>query len=112
MPELPAQLTQLLQFLDDSQAIEITTIDVRPQTTVTDFMVVCSGRSSRHVKAVASSAMERMKAIGVPSLSDHGLDSGEWALIDFGDYVLHVMQPDSRAFYNLEELWQDNFETK
>jgi ribosome-associated protein len=111
MPE-STQLKQLLHFLDDSQAIDVVAIDVRKQTTVTDYMIVATGRSSRHVKAIASNAMEHMKSIGAAALSDNGLESGDWVLVDFGDYVLHVMQPDSRAFYNLEGLWQDNYETK
>lgn len=112
MSENPKELTQLLKFLDDSQAQDIVAIDVSKQTSVTDYMVVATGRSSRHVKAIASHAMEEMKAIGVASLSDNGLDSGDWVLVDFGDYVLHVMQPDSRAFYNIEGLWQDNYESR
>lgn len=101
-------LKQLLKSLDDIQAIEVTVIDVREQTTVTDYMIVCSGRSSRHVKAIANLAAEQMKAAGMAALSETGLESGEWVLIDFGDFVLHVMQPDSRAFYNLEGLWQES----
>lgn len=98
-------LKQLLQFLEDIHAIDITVIDVREQTTITDFMVICSGRSSRHVKAIAEHIIEHMKASGMPALSSNGLDSGDWALIDFGDFVVHVMQPESRAFYHLEALW-------
>jgi ribosome-associated protein len=108
MSEQTAPLKQLLLSLDDSQAIDIATIDVHSQTSVTDYMIITSGRSSRHVKAIAQHAMEKMKAIGVSSMSDHGLENGDWVLIDFGDYILHVMQPDTRAFYNIEGLWQVN----
>ncbi len=100
-------LETLLHSLDETQANDVTTIDVSNQTTVTDFMIVCSGRSSRHVKAIAQQIMEHMKAAGMPALGYHGLASGDWALIDFGDFVVHVMQPESRAFYNIEGLWQD-----
>jgi ribosome-associated protein len=103
----PEQLKQLLSFLDDSQAIDVITLDVRKQTTVTDYMIIASGRSSRHVKAIATTLMERMKAIGVPSLGDNGSENSEWILVDFGDYVVHIMQPDTRSFYNLEELWHE-----
>jgi ribosome-associated protein len=99
-------LKRLLLSLDDIQAIDVTTIDVSEQTTITDFMVICSGRSGRHVKAIAEQIMQDMKAAGLPPLSDHGLEGGEWALVDFGDFVVHVMQPDSRLFYNIEGLWQ------
>lgn len=109
MSDQPKQLKQLQLFLEDSQAIDIVVIDVRNQTTVTDYMLIASGRSSRHVKAIAETAKERMKIEeGIPSLGEHGLENGDWVLVDFGDYVLHVMQPDSRAFYNLEGLWQDS----
>tara|TARA_Y100000588_G_C14095746_1_gene856513 strand:- start:477 stop:800 length:324 start_codon:yes stop_codon:yes gene_type:complete len=98
-------LEKLLTFLDDIQATDINVIDVRGQTTVTDYMIVCSGRSSRHVKSIASSVMEEMKAIDAPAFSHTGLETGDWALVDFGDYVLHVLQPEARAFYNIEGLW-------
>jgi ribosome-associated protein len=100
-------LETLLKALDDMQAIDVKVIDVSKQTTITDYMIICSGRASRHVKAIAEHIMEQMKASGLPSLSHSGLDTGDWALIDFADFVVHVMQPDSREFYNLEGLWQD-----
>ncbi|ARG97468.1 ribosome silencing factor [Legionella micdadei] len=108
MTEQQSILNQLQQALDDIQAIDITVIDVKQQTSVTDYMIICSGRSSRHVKAVAEFVIERMEAAGLSPLSQSGLENGEWVLIDFGDFVLHIMQPESRAFYNLEGLWQTN----
>lgn len=98
-------LNKLIQFLDDAHANDVTVIHVGKQTTVTDYMIICSARSSRHVKAVAEQISEQMKAINMPSLSHTGFESGDWALIDFGDFVVHIMQPESRAFYNLEGLW-------
>ena len=100
-------LKQLLQALEDIQAIDVKVIDVRDHTTITDYMIVCSGRSSRHVKAVAQHIMDNLKVAGLPSIGNSGLESGDWALIDFGDFVVHVMQPESRAFYNIEALWQN-----
>ena len=102
-----SQINTLLQSLEDIQAIDVKVIDVNQLTTITDFMVICSGRSSRHVNAVAQNVMEDMKKKGMPALSINGLDTGDWVLVDFGDIVLHVMQPESRAFYNLEGLWQN-----
>lgn len=99
-------LKKLLASLEDIHAIDVTVIDVGSQTTVTDFMIICSGRSSRHVKAIAEQVLENMKAAGLPALSTNGFETGDWALVDFGDFVLHVMQPASRSFYNLEGLWQ------
>lgn len=108
MAEQQSSLEQLLQALDEIHAIDVLVIDVRDQTSITDYMIICNGRSSRHVKAIAELVLEKMKASGLPALSQTGLENGEWALIDFGDFVLHVMQPDCRAFYNLEGLWQHN----
>lgn len=92
--------------LDDIKAIDIVTLDVHKQTSVTDFMIICSGRSSRHVKAIAEDVMLKMKEHDLPPLSHHGFESGEWALVDFGYIVVHVMQADTRAFYDIEGLWQ------
>ena len=100
------ELNTLLQSLDDIKAIDVTVIDVSQHTTITDYMIICSGRSSRHVRAIAEHVIEHMKEIGLPALTRNGLESGDWALVDFGDFILHVMQPESRAFYNLEGLWQ------
>ncbi len=104
----PPFLDVLNKLLDDAHALDITIIDVRKQTTITDFMIVCSGRSTRHVKAIAEQIMVGMKTADLPALHHSGLDGSEWALIDFGDCIVHVMQPDCRAFYNLEALWQDS----
>lgn len=107
MPDKPEQLKQLLFILDEIQAIDVVTIDVRKQTTVTDYMIIASGRSSRHVIAIAQTVMEKMKAAGTAALGVTGLEGGEWVLVDFGDYIVHIMQADTRQFYNLEGLWQD-----
>ena len=98
----------LLKSLEDNQATDITVMNVREQTSVTDFMVICSARASRHLRAIAEHLMMDMKAAGMPALSKHGLSEGDWALVDFGEFVVHIMQSESRAFYNLEGLWQDN----
>lgn len=101
-------LNNLLTILDDIQAIDTKVIDVHKQTTITDYMIISSGRASRHVKAIAQKAMEEMKALGTPALSCTGLESGDWVLVDFGDFIMHVMLPESRQFYNLEGLWEEH----
>ncbi|MCY1290920.1 Ribosomal silencing factor RsfS [compost metagenome] len=101
------QLVKLaIAALEDLKGQDITTIDVREKTSVTDFMVIASGTSSRHVKALADNVLEKVKEQGVRPIGSEGLDSGEWALLDLGDVVVHVMQVATRQFYDLERLWQ------
>jgi len=106
MPNIFPQLPILIKALEDIQAHEIVVMDVSKQTTVTDYMIVCGGRASRHVKAIADNIITKMKSIGIPPLNHSGVDTGDWALVDFGDCVVHIMQPDARSFYRLEELWE------
>ncbi len=105
MSELFPQLPLLVQALEEIQANEIVVMDVSTQTTITDYMIVCGGRAGRHVKAIADAVIVKMKSIGLPPLNHSGLETGDWALVDFGDCIVHIMQPDSRSFYCLEELW-------
>lgn len=107
MADQNPMLKKLLHVLDDIQATDIKVIDVRQQTTITDYMIIASGRASRHVKAVSQKLMEDMKAVGLPALNCTGLEVGEWVLVDFGDFIVHVMQPESRNYYNLEGLWEE-----
>ncbi len=107
MPSKNPILNKILKLLDDNQAVDIKLIDVHKQTSITDFMVICSGRASRHVKAIAQKIMEEMKHLGSPAISCTGMETGDWVLVDFGDFIIHIMQPDSRQFYNLEGLWEE-----
>lgn len=101
------QLSQLaIAALEELKAQDIVTIDVRGKTSITDFMLIASGTSSRHVKAMADNVLDKVKAQGVRPVGSEGLDSGEWALLDLGDVVVHVMQVTTRQFYDLERLWQ------
>ena len=92
--------------LEELKGQDITVIDVRGKTSVTDFMVIASGTSSRHVKSMANEVLEKVKEQGVRPIGSEGLDGGEWALLDLGDVVVHVMQVATRQFYDLERLWQ------
>ena len=101
------QLVKLaIAALEDLKAKDITTIDVRGKTSITDFMVIASGTSGRHVKSLAENVLEKVKEQGVRPVGNEGLDGGEWALLDLGDVVVHVMQEATREFYDLERLWQ------
>lgn len=104
------QIEALVQLavaaLEDLKGQDITTIDVQGKTSVTDYMIIASGSSSRHVKSLAENVLEKAKEQGVRPLGSEGLDGGEWALLDLGDVVVHVMQVPTRQFYDLERLWQ------
>jgi len=94
-----------LEVLADSKAQDIRILDVRGMTDITDFMIVASGTSDRHVKAIADRLLEVMRESGWRPLGIEGLDVGEWVLIDFTDVVVHVMRQKTREFYDLESLW-------
>ena len=91
--------------LDDLKAQDVTALDVRHLTSVTDTMLLASGRSDRHVRSLADSVVERCKEAGIVPLGVEGQEAGEWILVDLGDVVVHVMLPRVREFYNLERLW-------
>ena len=94
-----------LRALDDLKGNDITVMDVREMTSVTDVMIVASGTSARHVKSLADAVVLACKKAGVPPLGVEGEREGEWGLVDLGDVVVHVMQPRIREFYALEKLW-------
>ena len=100
------KLTQLVvDALEDIKGIDIKVIDVQNKTTITDVMVIASGNSNRQVKALVDSVVTKCKENEMPPLGVEGTDAGEWALIDLGDVVVHIMQPSIRDFYNIEKLW-------
>lgn len=106
LPEAAARLREaVLGALEELKGREPVVLDVRPLTTITDLMVVVSGTSTRHVKALAERAVERAREAGFRPLSVEGEREAEWILVDLGDLVLHVMLPETRAFYELEKLW-------
>jgi ribosome-associated protein len=91
--------------LEDMKAKEVVDLDVRGRSSITDYMIVASGTSKRHVAAVAEEVIIKAKAAGVMPLGSEGQSSADWVLVDLGDIVVHVMMPDARAFYDLERLW-------
>ncbi len=91
--------------LEDVKAQQITWMDVTGHTDVTDYMVVASGTSNRHVKAVVDRVIEHAGEQGVRPIGVEGMEDGEWILIDLVDIVVHVMLPKAREFYDLERLW-------
>lgn len=100
------QLSQLVvDALEEVKGNDIVRLDVRDLTTVTDYMVVASGTSSRHVKALVDAVAEKSKAAGHRPSGIEGESGSEWVLLDLGDTLVHVMLPRVREFYNLEKLW-------
>lgn len=95
----------IVDALEDIKAIDIVKLDVRKMTTVTDWMVVASGTSNRHVTALVENVAEKAKAAGHRPSGIEGEGGGEWVLLDLGDALVHVMLPKIREFYNLEKLW-------
>ena len=96
----------VIQTLEDMKARDISVLDVRGQTSITDIMIIASGTSDRHVKAVAEAVAFKAKQAGEPPLGTEGLNEGEWALVDLNGVVVHVMQPKVRDYYQIERLWK------
>ncbi|MEM7610796.1 MAG: ribosome silencing factor [Pseudomonadota bacterium] len=94
-----------VEALEDAKANDIKMIDVRHLTSMTDFMIIASGTSDRHVRSVATNLVDSMKRAGHRPLGIEGENDGEWVLVDLQDALVHVMLPRVREFYNLEKLW-------
>jgi len=100
------QLAQLVETtLDDLKGESITSIDVRKLTQITDYMVIVTGRSTTHIKALADEVVSKVKEAGGEVVGVEGKMQSEWVLVDVGDVVVHIMLAPVRALYNLEDLW-------
>ncbi|NEX16795.1 MAG: ribosome silencing factor [Halochromatium sp.] len=95
----------VVEVLNDMKARDISVMDVRGKTAVTDYMIVASGTSDRHVKAIAETVAYKAKEAGEAPLGTEGVQEGEWALVDLNGVVVHLMLPKVRDFYSLERLW-------
>ena len=96
----------VLASLEDSKAENIVSIDIQGKSSLGDYMVVASGRSHRHVSAVADHLLKALKDAGLGTARVEGLAGADWVLIDSGDIIVHVFRPEVREFYNLEKMWQ------
>ncbi len=104
-PDADETLRIVLARLDDMKAEDTTTIDLRHESAIADFMVVTSGRSNRHVGSVADRVLEDLREAGLTGVRVEGMPHCDWVLIDAGDVIVHVFRPEVRAFYNLEKMW-------
>ena len=102
----------VLDALADFKATDIQQIDVSGQNPLTDVFVIASGNSTRHIKSMAENLIMRVKAAGCPPLGVEGQRQAEWVLVDLNDVIVHLMLPKTRAFYNLEKLWEASREQR
>lgn len=104
-PSFATLRRRILAALDELKAHDIREIDVRGRTSIADLLIIASGTSSRHVKAIADEVVKFAKRAGMLPLGVEGEDEAEWVLVDLGDIIVHLMLPRIREFYGLERLW-------
>jgi len=103
--EAKALSDHILSILDEHSAQDSIEIDIRGKSSIADYMIVSSGRSNRHVGALADYVLRSLKERGLKELGVEGLEQSDWVLIDAGDVILHLFRPEVRVFYNLEKIW-------
>ena len=96
----------IVNSLEDIKAFDITVIDVRKKTSIADYMIIASANSNRQTKALARHLKDTLKDIGKSVANIEGDGDGEWVLVDLNEVLVHIMLPTTRAYFNLEELWQ------
>lgn len=111
-PEADALLTDstklsayIREILDENSAQDVLEIDIREKSSIADYMLVASGRSNRHVGALADYVLRGLKQAGFKDIGTEGQEGKDWVLVDAGDVILHVFRPEVRVFYNLEKIW-------
>lgn len=106
VPEGAESIVQdAVNYVEELKGRDLRLIDVRSLTPLTDFMLIVTGTSNRHVKSLADNVVLQAKKNGQPPMGVEGLDQGDWVLVDLGAVVVHIMQAQARAFYQLEKLW-------
>ena len=101
-------LSNVQSILEDNKAENISVLDVKDKSSVTDYMMIASGRSTRHIQAIADNLIDKLKKDKIKPLGVEGYNQSEWILIDYGDLLVHVMHPSARDFFSLEKLWDES----
>tara|TARA_B100001971_G_scaffold2478_1_gene2008 strand:+ start:6720 stop:7088 length:369 start_codon:yes stop_codon:yes gene_type:complete len=108
MTETKSRVDLVKKTLDEAKAKEIQVLDVCQLTDMTDYMVIASGTSDRHVRSLGDRVLEAFREIDERPIGVEGESEGEWVLLDFGDLIVHLMHPQTRQFYDLESLWDSD----
>jgi len=104
---LPPSIELAVQVIDDLKATDVLVLDLRQVASFTDYLVICTGSSDRHVQAVVDGIRGKLRAIDVTPLHTEGYQQASWVLVDFVDFLVNVFTPETRAFYQLERVWRD-----
>jgi ribosome-associated protein len=107
-PVWPPMISAVLRQLDDAKAEEVVAMDLTGKSTIADTMIVATGRSNRHVNAIADQVIDELSKHGMKNIRIEGVPQCDWVLVDAGDVIVHVFRPEVRSFYNLEKLWAAN----
>lgn len=110
-PSSAQLLAEIVHWLDEAKAEELVTIPLEGKSSMGDYMVIASGRSDRHVGAIADQLQQKIKDSGLGRARVEGKEACDWVLIDAGDIIVHVFRPEVREFYNLEKMWQADLTT-
>ena len=105
----PKMIEIVLACLDDAKAEQTVSVDIAGKSSLADYMVVTSGRSNRHVSAVADQLIKAFRDAGFGKPRIEGLPHADWVLVDGGDVIVHIFRPEVREFYNIEKMWQADF---
>lgn len=106
LPGSAKLLKQIVSWLDEAKAEEIVEIPLEGKSTLGDYMVVATGRSDRHVGAIADQLSQKLKEAGLTGVRMEGKQTCDWVLVDAGEIIVHVFRPEVREFYNIEKMWQ------
>jgi len=106
-PRIPAAVRRVITAIEDRKGVRIQVIDLRGLSDAADYFIIASGTSDAHVRGLADGVVQAMDQAGMSPHHVEGVPSGRWVLLDFVDLVVHIFHPETRAFYQLERLWQD-----